>query len=254
MNRLVPFAMLVVAGVAPAADPDPVKEKLDSAKAAYQAKLDALNNRVLEALTKREEQARQNKQPKLIDQLKLDREKFVKKGLVPSWHIPNPDEFTRQVKVARSTLLAAYDVAIKEYSKDKANDAQRAALAKEREPLAAEQAATVAGVFQKGTVWKGEFAMNKGKGEKCELEVTAIDGTDFKAVFASADGTTKLDVTGTFVRGKIEWAFASSRINRRLSNCKGGGIIRGKVLEATAEGVYANSKNTFFFSLKLDGG
>jgi hypothetical protein len=200
------FAQVAAAALAVnttlAAD-DPVKDKLDAAKATFQEKLEKLSSGVLETIAKREEAARKSGATKFVDQYKADRETFTQKGVVPSWH--SPSAYDKSLKAARGELIAAYDTAIKAYAKDSAKDAIRESWTKERETLAAEQAETVAGAIRKGSVRKGFYQQGNKTKQECELEVTSVAGTSFKATYRLKDPAAVVNVEGIFSRSNIAW-------------------------------------------------
>jgi hypothetical protein len=70
------IAALACAITGTAALADPVKDNLDAARAKYQSTIDKLNNGVLDALKKREDDARRAGQSKLLDTTKTERNVF----------------------------------------------------------------------------------------------------------------------------------------------------------------------------------
>src|SRR5438045_1636132 len=109
-----------------AADVDHVRERLDKAKAAFEAKQEALRKDVLEDLDKSENNARQVPDKKRIDEIKAQRKVFESTGQLPT--ILNPQLLAR-IRGARSALekeyLAARDVYLKTKQDDKAEAVEK---------------------------------------------------------------------------------------------------------------------------------
>jgi hypothetical protein len=124
-------AGLALACAAPAAQPDPVKAKLDKVRAAYEAELTAAEKGVAEAIDKAEAAARKRGDKAAVDKIKGEREFFELTGVVPK---SVPAGITQKVVAARKPLDAACATAVKEYTRA-SKDAEAAAVEKERAEL-----------------------------------------------------------------------------------------------------------------------
>lgn len=95
---------------------DPIKVKLDKAKADYEVALDKFRTGVGEYFDKREGTARKSGKKKAVDEIKAERAAFQEKDELPEAAPAN----LKQKKVsARKSLEEAYDKAIAEYTKAK---------------------------------------------------------------------------------------------------------------------------------------
>ncbi|MBI5757238.1 MAG: hypothetical protein HZA46_01825 [Planctomycetales bacterium] len=113
------LAMLLVCGTAFATDEDPIKKKLDAAKLAYELEMKSFETSVEEWLDKREELARKDGNKKQVDLVKAERTVFQEEGVLPK---DLPISVRRKATLARSTIEAAFAVAVKEYTKAKLDD------------------------------------------------------------------------------------------------------------------------------------
>src|SRR5262245_24320068 len=95
-----------------------VKEKLFQAKKEYDGEMQKFRKAVGEALDKREADARKAGNKKLVDQVKSDRDRFDKTGEPPAESAPA----LKQLATARSALDKAYQAAVRDYLKLKADD------------------------------------------------------------------------------------------------------------------------------------
>jgi hypothetical protein len=120
--------VLALALSAPAAQPDPVKAKLDKARTAHDAELTAIEKSIVEALDKFETAARKNGDKKALDKIKAEQELFELTGTVPK---SLPALLTQKATAAHKALDAAYATAVKEYTRAN-KDAEAAAVDKER--------------------------------------------------------------------------------------------------------------------------
>jgi hypothetical protein len=122
---------VVIALAGPAAQPDPVKAKLDKARAAYEAELTAAEKGAADAIDKAEAAARKRGDKAAVDKIKGEREFFELTGAVPK---SVPAGTTQKVGAARKTLDAVCATAVKEYTKAN-RDTEAAAVEKERAEL-----------------------------------------------------------------------------------------------------------------------
>lgn len=120
-------AVAAMALLASGQDEDPVKAKLDKAKAAYAADAKKFRDEVGSLFDKREEAARKDGNKKLLDQIKDERKAFEEREELPT---STPKAVRQKLGAARSSLEKAFDTAVKEYTKGK-KDAEAAAVEKE---------------------------------------------------------------------------------------------------------------------------
>lgn len=133
----VTLAALVLSAAPAFAGDDPVREKLDAARDGYKGDLEKVRNSITSWFDKREADARREGNKKLVDQVKAERQAFALRGEVPE---PLPAGLKAMPKVARSKLEAAYETAIREYTKLHKDDLA-AAVEKELKELAKDDAA-----------------------------------------------------------------------------------------------------------------
>lgn len=237
------LGLLVV--VSPATAADSVQERLDKAKTAYRTVMDKQNARVLDGLKNREEYLQKNGQSAAAVQ--QERATFESLRQVPKWL--GPEEYERETRVVRVAALDAYDAALKSTAKGPAADALKA----ERDVLAVEQAEALAGLFRKGTVWKGTFKTNSFPTKNCQLVVTAVTPAGYEAAFTGADDEARKTVTGTIsAKGALTALTSDTRFDRRLSNAKGTGTLKGTALDFVLLSEYAGT-NRIVITLKFDG-
>jgi hypothetical protein len=101
------------------ADDDPVKAKLDAAREVYKAELERYRNDVGKWFDKREDDARKPGDKKMVDQIKAERAAFAQNGELPA---QAPAALKGTPKAARAKLEAAYEAAVKEYTKVRKDD------------------------------------------------------------------------------------------------------------------------------------
>ena len=119
---------------------DPIKDKLFTAKVAYDKEMSAFRKAATEWFDKREEVARKAGDKKTVDQIKTEREAFDGEGELPK---TAPPALKQQPAAARKTLEAAYTQAVKDYVKAKKDDAA-AAVEKELDTFRRTDAKTAA--------------------------------------------------------------------------------------------------------------
>ncbi|MCE9565513.1 MAG: hypothetical protein K8U57_26120 [Planctomycetes bacterium] len=112
------LAVMLACGLS-AADEDPIKEKLATAKVAYDAEMGLYRKSAGEWFDKREADARKDGNKKLVDQIKVERTTFDEIGDLPKT-APNP--LRLKPILAKKTLEGAYSLAVKEYTKAKKDD------------------------------------------------------------------------------------------------------------------------------------
>jgi hypothetical protein len=159
-------------------EPDPIKEKLDKAKAAYDAEVAKVRQGVLDALQKREDAARNSGDKKAVDLVKAERQALEEKGELPK--SVTTAAHHRDLQQARAALEAAYKQAIKSYLQGRM-DAEADFVSKELKELQEKTtAAPPPPMLVKGAVWEGKKA-NLPKGELLPfvLKVTDVSGPRF---------------------------------------------------------------------------
>lgn len=221
------FALLDSTG---AADNDPVKEKLDKAKSAYDQQLDKLRAGVLKSLADREGTARKMSNKALVDQIKAERDAFEARGELPK-SVPTAN-YLRDAKQARTALELAYTVAIKEYVKTRKDD-EAATAEKDLTALKDSTGATgtsLSALLNPDTVWLGVRRVATAKGKLVEdpfaLKVAGRERKNFKGEIV-LDGTRRYDVEGVVVGDAI--AFATEKKGKFKQTFEG--RLRGGSLE-----------------------
>jgi tRNA A-37 threonylcarbamoyl transferase component Bud32 len=102
---------------APPPETDPIKAKLDKAREVYEADYEKLRKEMLEGFQEKEDAARKDGNKKVVDQVKTEREAFENRNQLPRVVASAPYE--QGLKKAVVAMEAAYDVAVKEYTKAK---------------------------------------------------------------------------------------------------------------------------------------
>lgn len=98
---------------------DPIGTKLSAAKATYEAESAAWRAVVEGWFSGREDSARKDGDKQRVDLVKAERQAFVERGTLPKWL---PTTLTRRRAAVRADLLAAYDEAVKAYTRDGKDD------------------------------------------------------------------------------------------------------------------------------------
>ena len=119
---------VVDAGIS-ADSPDPIKKHVGVAKKLYAAEVESAHKSVVDALDKREADARKTGNKKTVDQVKDERAAFEAKSLSDRLNLYSP-EHRHKIASAWKTLAAEYESAIKEFTKA-AKDADADAVEKE---------------------------------------------------------------------------------------------------------------------------
>jgi hypothetical protein len=204
--RLTVFVGCVVsalAGGSSVAQPaDAVKEKLDAARAAYQAALEKYRDGAADWLDRRERDARAKGDKKAVDQIKEERQAFEVKDELPD---AAPAAVKRLLTKAQADMVAAYEAAVKEYTKDKKTDAEAAAVEKELDRFKKHEIADPADRLRAGAVWSAKgVTPGRPAGEQMTFTVLERNGERFKARFeVSAGGLTR--VIHGHVKGRQVW-------------------------------------------------
>src|SRR5262245_44135817 len=110
--RVTVFIACVLSGLAAARTAhaaDPIKEKLDAAKAAYDAALEKYRAAACEWFDRREHAAREKGDKKQVDQIKAERQAFEEKDELPD---AAPASVKRLLTKAQVDMEAAYQAAV----------------------------------------------------------------------------------------------------------------------------------------------
>lgn len=131
------FAFLVaLCGIASAAarNPDPVRERLVAARAAFDTETEEVHQQVVEWFERREDTARKLGDKKAVDQLKIERAEYE-----GGYDLPRnaPAAIRTKRDRARKALEAAYAQAIKDYTREK-KDAEASEVEQELSGLVAQ--------------------------------------------------------------------------------------------------------------------
>jgi hypothetical protein len=164
-------SLVVVTLVAPARDDaDPIKGKLDKAKAAFSAEQEKIRQDIGTYLDRREETARKAGDKKAVDLVKAERKAFEDNSELPA---TAPRVAKQLLVTARAAMERAYSAAVKEFTRAKKDEAaglvekEFQAFAKGLDPLDTRGR----WVHQKGT-----FTLLAGG----EWEEKSPDGTTYK--------------------------------------------------------------------------
>lgn len=162
---------------------DPTQDKLDKARAAYEAEVARLRKGVLDALQKREDAGRKAGDKKVVDQVKAERQAFEEKGELPK--SVATVAYQNGLKQARAALEVAYKQAIKDYLQAKM-DTKADFVAQQLKELQDEAGAGAKPpMLVKGTVWTGTKAnLPKGDVLSFVLKVAEVDGAKFTGEIA----------------------------------------------------------------------
>ncbi len=183
-------ALALLAGtvcVAFADDKDPIKEKLIAAKEAYNAELQHYRKDIGEWFDKREEAARKDGNKKLVDQLKAERGAFEESGELPK---TMPASMRQRPAVAKKSLEAAHELAVKEYTKIK-KDAEAAAVEEAWAAFAKENGEELPGYSNRSGAMKARLL--KEGGGNAESEKAVALGLAWLARQQKADGSWVFD-------------------------------------------------------------
>jgi len=200
--------LLAVAGTALCTEDDPIRAKLDRAKAVYDADVGKYRAAVNDFLDKREDAARKDANKRLVDQVKAERQAFAEKGEVPK---TLPSTIKTQLVAARLNLESAYKTAVKDYTRGK-QDEKASAVEKELadfnkvNKVEAAEVVVPTDPFQVKSVWVSENPTRT-------LTVLERKGETFRARFVLLEKN-EFEFTGTVKEGKVVWFLKDVRIIR----------------------------------------
>jgi hypothetical protein len=221
MSRPVaPLLACLVCSLALGSQDDPVKKDLARAKDAYDATVEKLRKGLLGALDAREKAARDRGDKKAVDGVKAEREKLKPAG-EPPWSMMAAAS-RGELQKARGQLEAAYQRAVREYTKS-SKDAEAAAAEKALDefkrtasagsPFAAKK--LPAGPVKEGAVFEGTFRAGK-KLKSGGIGKTGQINDTFTLVVKSLDGE-------SFVG---EWAWGKGQVTRVEGTINKKGLVR----------------------------
>jgi len=208
MNRLVGlsvFCLTLIGMTGVRADDDPIREKLDQARTAYDSEIEKYRAAVTAFMDAREEAARRDPNKRLVDQIKAERQAFGEKGEVPK---TLPSATKSELVTARITLESAYKTAVKEYTRTK-QDEKASVVEKELADFSKVEAVVVEvppGPFQAKSVWVSDnptrtFTVLERKGDAFRATCLIEDKHEF-------------EVAGTVRDGKVVWFLKDVHIIR----------------------------------------
>ena len=163
-------AIVVMTLFAQGREDDPVKVKLDKAKAAYAAEQEKFEKEIAAYFDKREEVARKSGDKKALDLIKVERAAFEERSELPA---SAPRTTKQRLSLARTAMERAYALAVKEYTIAKKDDD---AAAVEKELATFKQQPDPTDTRRRWVHAKGTFT-SLGKGE---WEEKSPDGSTYK--------------------------------------------------------------------------
>lgn len=114
------IALTVVIGAGQAEEPsDPVATQLEHARQKYKKEYEQFEKSVGDLFEKKEETVRRTGSKQALDVLRADRKSFEDDQIVPSFA---PPSYAKKQTTIRADLERAYNVAIKDYIKKRADD------------------------------------------------------------------------------------------------------------------------------------
>jgi predicted peptidase len=108
-------------------DEDPIRADLEKARKAFKEETDAFQKAVDSHFDAREDLARKDGTKKLVDQIKAERQEFKQTGRIPK---TLPAQTRQKMSAGRTSMINAYNQAIKDYTKLK-KDQEAEAIEKE---------------------------------------------------------------------------------------------------------------------------
>ena len=194
-----------LAGGVWAEEPDPTRAKLDGAVKIFSAQQAKFREGVVTHFETRETAVRNAGNKKMLDELKVERKQFDDKGMLPR---STPTALRQSMLTAIAKVEAAYELAIKEYTKVK-KDTEATAVERESNAFKRqiERFESRLDAFQIDTVWKGNYAWVNGKDtgkSTFDVQVVERDGKSFK-VALTYHGNFQAEGAGTIEKGKLEW-------------------------------------------------
>jgi serine/threonine protein kinase len=186
-----------------APDPSPaIRNRLEQAKADYQAKMDKHRKALREGLDKAEKGALLAEDKELLAKVKKERTAFEKSGVMPT--TVSIRKYLKERLGPRKDLIDAYNAAARDYRNAKHDD-NAEAVQNEREGFERREPPDN---FLAGTVWKGptEFAPPGAGNNEATLTVLEREGRCFKAELMFPRNC--WEVEGTVEGNLVRWQAA----------------------------------------------
>ena len=236
---------------APPPEDDPIRDKLDKAKAVFDAAVEKYQQKVHDGLDKVEESATKAGNKDLVAQVQAEREAFDGSGDLPK-SLPSAAEFKQDEDASRSILDSAYATAIKAYTNGKM-ETKADAVKEERKEF---QEGHPTDAFRVGSVWKGK-AVQIWVGHPdtsvtdCSLSVFERDDKSFKARVEERGNT--LEVQGSIVRGAIRWLAKDVKVIKGGPEHDTEGKLKGNLVELQSGwlGGYRGKPNATVLTVQL---
>jgi hypothetical protein len=168
---LIALALGTATCVTARADDDPAKAKLDDAKRQYREQVEKLRQTVLDALEKKEAVARDKGDKKAVDQVKAERDAFTDRDVAPK---SMAGDYGKDLARARAAMVAAYEAAVKDFTKAKKDD--EAGKAEEELKAFRKEITAKSGTSTNANDLVGTFQGQSGSGGFTETWTIAKDG------------------------------------------------------------------------------
>jgi sugar-specific transcriptional regulator TrmB len=216
---------------------DAVKDKLDKVRTTYDTKLKAAREEVAKKLDDRAAAAAKSGNKKIVDRVEAEREAFDKESLFPT--VVEVGPLKKQVEDARLALVAAYKVAVTEYTKAGMRAEAKTAEEESAELQKAAAEVRLKEVFAKGTVLTGRKKNDpnattpKGTDEPFQLTVSERTGTTFKGEIL-VNGKRTYAVGGEITGGEV--SFTSEKKDNDSFHQTYKGTLKGTQIAFTFEG------------------
>jgi hypothetical protein len=227
-------ALVATDPVPPPTDDDPIRDKLDKAKTAFDDAVEKYQKKVHDGLDKAEETAHKAGNKDRVDKIQAEREAFENSDDDLPKSVVLAKEYKRDEDAARAILDLAYEAAAVEYLKEK-KDAKAEGVADDRKKF---QEGHPTDAFKVGSVWKGKAVQvwighPEALRTDCSLTVLERDDKTFKATVEELGYT--LEVHGTIVRGVIRWKAKDVKAIKGGPEYDTGGKLTGTGVDLRSE-------------------
>ncbi|MBX9579148.1 MAG: hypothetical protein K2X87_02480 [Gemmataceae bacterium] len=223
--------ILLGCSVTAAGDGEAVKDKLDQAKATYEAKAKAVRDAVMKELQVREDQATKAGNDKIVERVETERGVYQKDGVFPT--VVSVGGLKDKSEQAHKDLVAAYRAAVTGYTKD----GMRAEVEQTKKELAEVQTAAadvrLKEMLATGAVLKGRKQNAGAPPNTLELKVSERNGRTFKGEI-TLGGTRTYVINGEIKDGKVSFVSEKKEGDDFKQTFKGS--INGQQLDLTYEG------------------
>lgn len=215
---------------------DPVRVRLDNAKASYVEEIESQRKALVDALDRKEESARNAGNKKLVDQVKAEREAFLDDGTRPK-AVPTTT-YTKSMSQAKVKVEAAFVAAVKEYVMTK-KDAEADAIEQEKKDFLANPRKTsdLDRLLVKNSIWTGPkhneptARVPKGATFDVSLRITNRAGKRFQGSLKLGENNT-VSVEGQVDGDTIEFSSEKKRAFEHSFK----GKLKEKTLDLTFDG------------------